>query len=55
MAEIKKDTTPKGVEVTLLKACTHAGEDIKEGGKVTVTEAQKKVMQKHGLVEGESK
>tara|TARA_B100000902_G_C27322175_1_gene925458 strand:+ start:3804 stop:3971 length:168 start_codon:yes stop_codon:yes gene_type:complete len=50
MAETKNISTPKEVEVTLIKACTHAGEDKKEGDKVKVTIGQKKVMQSHGLV-----
>jgi len=55
MAEIKQETTPKEVEVTLEKACTHKGEDKKAGDKVNVTLGQKKVMQVHGLVKEDGK
>jgi len=40
----------KQVKVELVKDCRHTGENKAKGDKVTVTEDQKKVMQKHGLV-----
>lgn len=42
--------TNKKVTVTLIKPCLYAGKEHKVGDKITVTEAQKKIMQLHGLI-----
>lgn len=53
MAETKENTPKvREVEVTLAKDCVHGGESKKQGDRIKVTEAQRKVMQSHGLVAG---
>ena len=44
---------PKTVKVKLSKAATIAGEDVKEGGEATVTEAQAIIMREHGFIDGD--
>ena len=45
----QSETSPK-VDVVLIKACKHAGEDKKVGDKVKVASGQLVTMRLHGLI-----